>query len=171
MSVSAHRNEEEAWIHGKILADALRQQVRAPRSPLPIGIEASFRFFDIVGDSTPRELITSCFTCRIRKEGPGRWCVTEDDRVIRFRCKSDIAFDLIMKILAVGLVAKDGKLSAAELNTKIDNLINSKKRVIARLQKESAKNTANYLQDAIKISKNGSVTLHHLEKSGWLIFG
>lgn len=168
----SNQSEIEAWEHGMALADTVRQLLKSPGSPLPIGIEESIRFFSIKSNDLEQiEPITHCLTCRIRKESPGRWCVTEDERVIRFRCKSDIAFDLIMKTLAAGLVAKNGKLSAAELNTKADNLINSKKRLIARLRKEGANNTANYLQDAIKISKSGSVTLYHLKNSGWLIFG
>lgn len=166
-----NRGEEDAWIHGKILADALRQQVRTPGTPLPIGIEASFQFFDIKsGDSEHKTDIVSCQVCRIDKEGPGRWCVMEDNRVFRFRHRGN-ALESIMKVLSTGLAARDGSFYAEQVGFKVDALRKAKTRAIDQLKKEGAVNTANYLHDAIKIENNGEVSIHNLKNSGRLIFG
>ncbi|MES9950057.1 MAG: hypothetical protein ABW118_13960 [Candidatus Thiodiazotropha sp.] len=166
-----NQSEIDAWIHGKILADALRQQLRVPGSSLPMGIEKSFQFFDIRSDETDQgQPIISCTTCRIRKDGPNLWRVTEDKQVFRFKHQGKV-FDVIMKVLATGLASIDGTFSVSDLDIKVEALEKNKTRAITRLKKEGAINTANYIQNAIKIKKNGTISIHHLKNSGWLIFG
>ena len=163
--------EESLWVHGKILSDALKQMYRSSGIPIPIGVEDSVRFFDIAqADSPSQHRISVCLTRRIQKEGPGRWCVREDGAVYRFRHQG-AAFDRVMDVLSMGFASGSGSVTVSDLNTNTDTFKKTKARVIKRLRNEGAINTADYLQDAICIHSNGTITIHNLDNVGCLIFG
>ncbi|MCU7870354.1 MAG: hypothetical protein KZQ98_17795 [Candidatus Thiodiazotropha sp. (ex Lucinoma borealis)] len=158
---------EEAWIHGKILAESLLAEYKAQGKSLGL-LDQSVRYFMITSSGKDESVLPARF--RLEKTGHHRWRVRENKQVFEFNHQGK-NFDVLIAILSKGIGDRSIESIEPFERLKPEAIRKHRDRAIEKLINLGAHGIAEFIKNAIKIHSDGVVTLKDPSKTDWLTFG